>query len=265
MPSSAGGRDRKLRRAIHGAQPFLEERSMMQRTMLAVAVAALGSLASSQASAAACAGPSSFADVLGTSGFCTSIEWLKNRAVTLGCNPAGTLYCPSDTVTREAMAAFMNRLGAALTPVVQYVDAAPTALGGFDCQTPDFAVTGYPRQAQALASISTQFDAAARFYGRIYFSTNGGVSWTNLNNNVVHRANTSGPAAWAHLSQQAILNLNVGTTYRFATFAAQEQTAAALTDARCTLTVRIENRNGASAPFDSSANDGAAGPSDGDY
>jgi hypothetical protein len=27
----------------------------------------------------------------------------------VGCNPAGTLYCPSDAVTREQMAAFIVR------------------------------------------------------------------------------------------------------------------------------------------------------------
>ena len=57
-------------------------------------------------SAAPCAG---FTDVDDSSGFCTSIAWMKNRAITLGCT--STQYCPNDFVRRDQMAAFMYRLG----------------------------------------------------------------------------------------------------------------------------------------------------------
>ena len=56
--------------------------------------------------AAPCAG---FSDVDDASGFCTSIAWMKNRAITLGCT--ATQYCPNDFVRRDQMAAFMYRLG----------------------------------------------------------------------------------------------------------------------------------------------------------
>ena len=66
--------------------------------------------------AAPCAG---FTDVDDTSAFCANVEWVKNRAITLGCTSA-TSYCPSDPVTRLQMAAFMNRLGTALEPRFRY-------------------------------------------------------------------------------------------------------------------------------------------------
>ncbi len=47
--------------------------------------------------------------------FCPNVQWVKNRSITLGCTSA-TLYCPTNNVTRLQMAAFMNRLGTALTP-----------------------------------------------------------------------------------------------------------------------------------------------------
>ncbi|MGA7273121.1 MAG: S-layer homology domain-containing protein [Acidimicrobiia bacterium] len=61
-----------------------------------------------------------FTDVPSTNTFHDDITWLANAGVTKGCNPpANTLYCPSDNVTREQMAAFMHRLA-----VNKVVDAA---------------------------------------------------------------------------------------------------------------------------------------------
>src|SRR5688500_14594709 len=56
---------------------------------------ALGVGGSPAAFAAPCAG---FDDVEDTSEFCTNVEWVRNRAVTLGCFAA--LYCPDANVTR---------------------------------------------------------------------------------------------------------------------------------------------------------------------
>ena len=64
-------------------------------------------LAAPPALAAPCAG---FTDVDDSSGFCTSIAWVKNRGITLGCTTT-SLYCPTAFVTREQMAAFLYRLG----------------------------------------------------------------------------------------------------------------------------------------------------------
>lgn len=55
----------------------------------------------------------SFNDVPDDNTFHEDIEAIADARVTIGCNPPeNTEYCPDDFVTREQMAAFMNRLGA---------------------------------------------------------------------------------------------------------------------------------------------------------
>ena len=63
------------------------------------------------AAAAPCAG---FTDVDAGSPFCPNVAWIKSRAITLGCT--ATLYCPSEPVSRLAMAAFLSRLGDVVLP-----------------------------------------------------------------------------------------------------------------------------------------------------
>lgn len=73
---------------------------------IAVAAVAAALAIASPARAAPCAG---FVDVADTSGFCGNVTWMKNRAITLGCD--ATHYCPDQPVTRLQMAAFLYRLG----------------------------------------------------------------------------------------------------------------------------------------------------------
>lgn len=55
----------------------------------------------------------SFTDVPDSNTFHEDIDAIADARVTRGCNPPeNTEYCPEDFVTREQMAAFMNRLGA---------------------------------------------------------------------------------------------------------------------------------------------------------
>jgi hypothetical protein len=62
----------------------------------------------------------SFDDVPNDNTFHEDIAWLKDAAVTLGCNPPDNdEFCPDENVTREQMAAFMRRLAEN-----QVVDAA---------------------------------------------------------------------------------------------------------------------------------------------
>lgn len=54
-----------------------------------------------------------FTDVPDSNVFHDDITAIADAGVTLGCNPpANDEYCPSEFVTREQMAAFLNRLGA---------------------------------------------------------------------------------------------------------------------------------------------------------
>jgi hypothetical protein len=41
--------------------------------------------------------------------FAEDIGRLATAGITLGCNADGDLFCPKDPVTREAMAAFLDR------------------------------------------------------------------------------------------------------------------------------------------------------------
>ena len=72
---------------------------------IVVAAGAFASLAS-PVQAQICA---PFTDVAAADGFCTSIQWMFNRGITLGCT--SDQYCPAGTVRRDQMAAFMFRLG----------------------------------------------------------------------------------------------------------------------------------------------------------
>lgn len=52
-----------------------------------------------------------FTDVPDSNQFHSSIAWLADNDVTLGCNPPDNdQFCPGDDVSREQMAAFMRRL-----------------------------------------------------------------------------------------------------------------------------------------------------------
>jgi hypothetical protein len=53
-----------------------------------------------------------FTDVPDTNVHHDAITAIADAGVTLGCNPEGTEYCPEDFVRRDAMASFMDRLGA---------------------------------------------------------------------------------------------------------------------------------------------------------
>jgi hypothetical protein len=52
-------------------------------------------------------GTSLFTDVLPTDSFCKHVHYLAAQNVTLGCNPGQ--YCPSQTITRDAMASFITK------------------------------------------------------------------------------------------------------------------------------------------------------------
>ena len=97
----------------------------------------------------------------------------------------GTNYCPSSAVTRLAMAAFMKRLGDALTPIQLVMDLRPGAVdldaNTVVCQTADFNVTGFPRTAYADATLSASATADVSFAADLVMSTDAGANWTPLN------------------------------------------------------------------------------------
>lgn len=69
-----------------------------------------------------------FSDVPDSNVFHNDISALADSGVTQGCNPpTNTQYCPGDFVTREQMAAFLNRLGALADGKEPVVNAAELA------------------------------------------------------------------------------------------------------------------------------------------
>ena len=83
------------------------------------------------------------------------------------------------------MAAFMKRLGDALTPVrlpptcgQARVDLERNVVV---CQTAHLSVTGYPRTAYADAALSASAAADVNFAADVVMSTDGGANWTALN------------------------------------------------------------------------------------
>jgi hypothetical protein len=102
----------------------------------------------------------------------------------LGCNPpANNNYCPDGNVTRLAMAACMNRLGTALTPVFlrkredstgQNFSAdpvAPSATG--------YLVSGFPRTAivTGLLNAFTLDVGGMGLEAKLVYSTDNGTTW----------------------------------------------------------------------------------------
>ena len=204
------------------------------------------------ASAAPCAG---FVDVDSTDAACPSVDWLRNRAITLGCSVPNS-YCPIDPVIRLSMAAFLNRLGLALTDDVRYADATNASLDPDNppatlCATTAAAITSYPRQADVVAAFSAQAGGTlANVDVRIVQSTDGGATWTPL---TTHPAVTGGVQRWidAATSRHGI-PLAVGGTYRFGVAVSRSTSAASTGDLgswTCQVKAVLRHRSGTSAPF----------------
>lgn len=225
------------------------------RAIALAALLALAALVAPRAEAVPCAG---FTDVEDTSPFCEAVEWMRNRAITLGCG--ANTYCPSDAVSRLAMAAFMKRLGDALTPVRLSVAEASGAVdldaGIVACQTGDYAVSGFPRTAYADASFSAGAFANVSFAADLVVSTDSGASWSALHPTPNRGSVTGG--FWSTLADIGVRELAVGDTVRFAIRLSRGGGSGTtnLGDSSCQLRVLVHSRTGTATPFDVSA----AGP-----
>ena len=217
------------------------------RVALAAVLFAFGAPAFAQF----CAG---FTDVSSGSSFCPNVEWLKNRQVTLGCTST-TLYCPNDPVTRLSMAAFMNRLATALTPLVVRVEsqggATDLSTQPVLCQTPDQAITDYPRTFMVWAVFTALGATNENLSIQVVRSTNGGAfvhtnqiatlfPLRNLvsNNTVLMSSPVDGNA-----------ELVVGSTYKFGLRVSRTTGTGNLTNFHCHLILEVRNRQGTASPF----------------
>ena len=222
--------------------------------ILAIATA-LGTHAG-PAAAAPCSG---FSDVDDTANYCSSVDWLKNRSVTLGCF-AG-MYCPNDFVTRASMALFMKRLGDALTPVVlhkEYFVGTSTvvpAAGQVYCSTDDYTVNGFPRTARFIGTAwGVPNGGPSWLQGWWKYSTDGGATWNYIGTWLVDQ---SLGRHWADYGQVAgftvlapTMDLVPGTTYRFGIMLNGMGAANSYSSLSCQADVTITSRTGAASPYD---------------
>ena len=200
-----------------------------------------------------CAG---FSDVDNRSTFCPNVEWLKNRAITMGCT-SSTLYCPGNAVSRLAMAAFMNRLGTALTGAVLWREEAPGALdldaSIVACQTDDFPLSTYPRRAFLDSVLSGTSNSQVGFASELVASFDAGVSWSPIS---AAPSRATAPAnRWGNVRGNGSIDLPAsatGLTVRFGLRAGRDGLPGTddLSASRCVLRVSVGNRNGAVSPYD---------------
>lgn len=201
---------------------------------------------SSSAAASPCAG---FIDVDAAHPFCRYVEWIKNRGVTLGC--AADLYCPDQPVVRNQMAAFMNRLGSALTPQKLLTEAVPGAVdldaNSVICQTANFAVANFPRRAYLDVVLAATGPSNADFAADLVYTTNAGATWTQLT--ALSNRGSIIANQWSNVANLANVDLSVGQTVRFGVRMSRVSGTGDLSDSRCDLRVSIESRDGAASPY----------------
>jgi hypothetical protein len=226
----------------------LHPEAFMRPTRVAL-LAFLLALPVAPALALPCAG---FTDVEDTSPFCPNVEWLRNRGVTLGC--AANLYCPTAAVSRLAMAAFMNRLGTALTPAQYAVDVATGAVDldgpAVVCQSADVNVAGYPRRALVDLAYAGHATAPVTFAADLVRTVDAGATWTPIGTQSYPGTVAAG-GGWVTVANLASLDLDVGQVVRFGVRVGRAGVAGAtdLDDGRCNLRVLVQSRDGTASPY----------------
>lgn len=221
---------------------------MARRLLIAIAV--LIPCAFAPIAAAQICAP--FTDVAAASGFCTNIQWMHNRGITLGCT--ATAYCPNSGVTRASMALFLNRLGSALTADLRHVElvlpAVDPDLANALCATGAIVATPYPRQALVSIAFAGQSAGDLGYAARPLVSTDGGTTWNPVTNPASDVRESVAGAAWTNVATSGVYPIPAAQAVRFAIGVARHSGTADFTQARCQLTANVVNANGASSPFD---------------
>jgi hypothetical protein len=179
----------------------------------------------------------------------------------LGCGSG--MYCPADDVRRDQMAAFMNRLGAALSPTVTVIDDAPgtftlsveTTTVGI-CKTGLLASAPYPRLAVVHGHTSLLFDAPGEYGQHLMYNTDGSGTFTFFD--TFSQDGSSSGVVLANASSSATLALAANTQYDFGIGLFSISGSATTTTKKvlgntvgthCQLMVEIFNQNGTSSPY----------------
>ena len=194
-----------------------------------------------------------FSDVSAADGNCSSVEWLKNRQITLGC--AGSLFCPVDFVTRTQMALFMQRLADAVVrqPVQSSLNPGAIALtadpaANVPC-TAIVAIVPYPRTLVIHAQGSFKTAAAADVGLQILYTLDG-----NTNNYLgapgVNMLTTATSTSWGHVSRSGVVDIPANVAVKIGSGFYAPAGNASVTESRCTITGLIQSRTGSGTPFD---------------
>ena len=217
--------------------------SRVPRHLLAVALAACAGAAD----AAPCAG---FSDVDDAQFFCGAVEWLKNRAITLGCTP--TAYCPNQPVSRASMALFLNRLGSALTPQLHFVEDALDAVdpdaSPVVCATSALPPAAYPRQALVSIAFGGQAAGALGYAARPVVSTDGGATWSPLVQQDVRES--VGGAAWTSAATSGVHAIAAAQSVRYGMAVVRHSGGADFMQARCQTVAQVVDANGTTSPLE---------------
>ncbi len=190
-----------------------------------------------------------FSDVSPSDSFCNSVEWLTNRAITLGCG--GGMYCPDQVVLRSSMSLYLERLGTALAPVTLHNENNFGAGGNnfLACQSAPYLVSGYPRSATVVGSLSLSVHPAATWSALIEYSTDGfATAGTPLNSFYITADMVDRQQTTFSVNTDA-LPLDVGTTYTFAVVAYSPTATSLSVAGNCEITARVDNRLGTSSPY----------------
>ncbi len=203
------------------------------------------------ASAAGAAPCGPFEDVDAASTFCESVDWIRNRGVTVGC--AAGAYCPSDAVSRVAMAAFLNRLGASFADNVvvreQALGAMQAASGTQVCDTPDAFVGTSARVARLDAVFGWVGGGTGDFEIVPLASLDGGATWTPMLATPV--AVSAVPLRWRSARLNGDIDIAPGASVRFALGLTPLSGASPvpLAGARCVLRTVLAARGEAGPSF----------------
>lgn len=214
--------------------------------------AALSALAASVPASAHSASCAMFTDVQDTDPICNSVQWLRNRQITLGC--AVDAYCPGDTVSRATMALFFSRLGVALTP--ELVGSQNTIMqltlpqGSLLIICPVApTTTGYPRTARARGTVSVPANGSALDMSLVVSVDSG--PWTHLNTERLRITSPAGPQLLTWSSNT--LAMAPGAGHLFGIGISNPPSALgplALGNGQCAIEVDIVNANPTAPPFD---------------
>jgi hypothetical protein len=189
----------------------------MRGATLSWLIAASLTVVAATAAAAPCAG---FGDVDDSSPFCASVDWMKNRQVTLGCGD-GTNYCPGDPVSRLAMAAFMRRLGLALTPATvgreQTISTADLAVPVITCTTPAMTAVNYDRSANVSGTVyiaDPYFSNAGYILDPLYsFDGFGTYNYANASGTPIVMPGGLGAVAGSFITRDIVIPAGATVTY----------------------------------------------------